>query len=301
MFSVTTNWISRSVPSGEDIVKAVHAVGLDTVELGYSLTHGQAEDIIKAAQAGRIKISSLHAFCPAEPFATSPEAYTLCDTWASPRKRAVAALERTAHFTAKAGARIVVVHGGHMAAVRRVMATLTELAESGKRHTEKYARQMDKVLTRRERKSPKYFDALVNSLDDVMPTFERLGLVLAIENMPTVYAMPIETEMLQLFERYPQKVFGYWHDLGHADIRERHGFIHHESLLKRFVPRLVGAHIHSSDGYADQHTLPPNRSLKYEKFKFLAGLGIPLVLEPVSSSTPDDVRNAIAFLRETWT
>jgi hypothetical protein len=36
----------------------------------------------------------------------------------------------------------------------------------------------------------------------------------------------------------------YWHDCGHAQIKENLGFIHHALHLESLAPRLAGFHVH---------------------------------------------------------
>jgi len=307
MLSVSTNWISRSVLTGDEIIAAVEAVGLSSIELAYSLTHRQAEELQRAIHASPplIRVSSVHAPCPADPMSSpSPEGYILSDTSDSGRRKAVDALIKTAHFAAEMGAKVVVSHGGHISAIRSTMQNLTELLEAGKRHTDEYSKRLEKMFSQRDDKARKPFKALIESLDDVLPTFERLDLTLAIENMPSFHALPSEAEMQLLLERYPSKHFGYWHDLGHADIRERYGVIHHLPLLKRFLPRLKGVHLHYSPLLVDTHQMPTaagnTATLDFGKYKFLKDANIPLVLEPSSSVPLEAVAGAVKYLTEIW-
>ena len=48
---------------------------------------------------------------------------------------------------------------------------------------------------------------------------------------------------------------GYWHDAGHGAKLEYCGFLEHEEYLRRYGDRLVGMHVHDTQGARD-HRAP---------------------------------------------
>jgi sugar phosphate isomerase/epimerase len=46
---------------------------------------------------------------------------------------------------------------------------------------------------------------------------------------------------------------GYWHDTGHARIKESLGVIDHQQHLARMASRLVGCHLHDVDVEGHDH------------------------------------------------
>ena len=300
--SVSTNWISRSVERGEEIVAAAAEAGLRSLELAYSLSHQQAADIRGLLKQGAVSVSSVHAFCPAPMgFMThGPEPYSLCDPHDRARERAVAALRDTADFAATVGAKVVVVHAGRVAQAARPQRRLADAAHKGLFGEPKYERRLQKLLDVRDRKAAPYMKALHESLDEILPHFESLGIRLALENLPTMDAMPNESEMSALLSEYDTPTLRYWHDLGHGQIREKFGFIHHEGLAKRMAKYIGGVHIHGSPAVDDEHLMPPQGAVRYPRFAFLKELDVPLVLEPAPGTPLEEVKAAAAYLREIW-
>ena len=300
--SVSTNWISRSVETGAEIVAAAAEVGIRSLELAYSLSHGQAAQLRDLRRQGAFTVSSVHAWCPAPMgFMTrGPEPYSLCDPHPRARERAVAALRDTADFAASVDAGVVVVHAGRVAQAARPQRRLADTARKGLFGEPKYERRLQKLLDVRDRKAAPYLDALRESLDELLPVFEERGLRLALENLPTMDAVPNEPEMSALLAEYDTPTLRYWHDLGHGQIREKFGFIHHEGLVKRVAKSIGGVHVHGAPGVDDEHLMPPLGAVRYPKFAFLAELGVPLVLEPAPGTPPEQVKGAAAYLREIW-
>lgn len=299
--SVSTNWNSRGHDDGAAIVDDVLATGLDTVELGYSLTHRQAEDIACLQAAGRIHVGSVHAYCPVPMGATSggPELFTICHRSPRERRRAIEAVMATARFAAEMGAKVVVLHGGRVPIARHVR-KLTALAVAGRRLEPRYTRQLERLFAARDRRAPKVFALLRESLRELLPAFEALGLTLALENLPTWDATPNEPEMHQLCEEFPSTALGYWHDIGHGQVRENLGLIHHASVARRLASRLAGMHVHDATGFTDEHLMPPRGKVQFGNFRELAELAIPAVLEPAPGTPIDEVREAVDFLRHVW-
>jgi sugar phosphate isomerase/epimerase len=218
------------------------------------------------------------------------------------RRRAVQELGRVGEFAAEMGASVVVVHGGHIAELSPFVRILRTLAQEGQRNSEAYGKAMDEFMHRRDAIAPKYFDALRRSVGEVVPVFEAVKVTVAIENMPTHHAIPVEHEMQQLFEEFPSPCFGYWHDFGHAAVKEQYGWIHHEGILRRMLPRLAGMHIHTNEAgaFEDQHLMPPHGVFAYGRMRLKIPEKLPRVLEPYPGTPADDVRAGLDFLRAHW-
>ena len=323
--SLSTNWISRSLDGGRGLVDAAHRLGLDALELGYSLTHRQADDIRAAVSAREIAITSVHAFCPVPMGATEghPEIFSLCATDARERRHGVEAVLDTARFAAETGASAVVLHAGRV----------PELVHAAKDFEKRLSvpppapgllsrllrrpppappagavpsspaidRLREKLVEQRTAKAGRYLDALRAALDELLPAFEDLGLKLGLENLPTYDAIPTEPEMFQLLQEFDSPAFGYWHDLGHGQVRANLGFIHHASVARRLAPHMVGMHVHDVMPPAGDHLMPPRGKTNFRALAFLADLPIPAVLEPAPDTPEEDLRTAIDYLRDVWT
>lgn len=331
--SLSTNWNSREVEDGRALVESARALGLEAIELGYALTHRQADGIRAAIAAHEIAVTSVHAFCPVPMGASAghPEIHTICATDARTRDHAVKAVLESARFAAEVGAKAVVLHAGRVPDATRPAKLLESRAEAefaaaagaprpgllarllGRRpapapetavtkiqYSPDFLRRREKLYYLRDRKVPRYLDALRNSLDDLLPEFESLGLKLGLENLPTFDAIPTEPEMMQLLDEFDSPSLGYWHDLGHGQVRANLGYLHHASLARRLAPHIVGMHLHDVVPPAGDHVMPPLGKTDFRSLAFLADLAVPAVFEPAPGTPAEQIRDAIAYMRDVW-
>ncbi len=299
--SISTNWNSRQHDDGEAMVGEILAMGLDAIELGYSLTHRQADDVRRLQTAGTIRVVSVHAYCPVPMGAVSggPELFTICDAAPRARARAVREVLKSVRLAAEVGAGAVVLHAGRVR-VGRKMRQLAQMAAAGRRHEPRYEKRLARLLDLRTRRAGKVYDRLRDSLDELLPECEKLGVKLALENLPSADALPNEVELQQLCEEFAGSPLAGWHDFGHAQVRENLGLIHHPGIVRRLVPLLAGFHVQDIVGVDDAHLMPPGGDVKYERFRELGSLDLPAVLEPAPGTPAEYVRRAVDFLSDLW-
>ncbi|MGN0878407.1 MAG: sugar phosphate isomerase/epimerase family protein [Oligosphaeraceae bacterium] len=111
-------------------------------------------------------------------------------------------------------------------------------------------------------------DALRRSLDELMPTLERLDTRIAIENM---WSDTFEV-IHQLLQDYPAHRLGICYDSGHANGRILPGI----DAGERDKHRLMALHLHDNDGLADQHQPPFMGTLDWNRLAaIIASSGYP--------------------------
>lgn len=302
--AISTNWNSFRHPTADDMLGEIVALGFDRVELGYALTQQQAEGVYRWIEDGRIAVTSVHAFCP--PVNANnvggPECFCLTD----PRdfatnKRGINALVGTAEFAKSVGASVVVLHAGR-APIGRHVRKLGDLADAGLLDSPKYQRQLDRVAAKRDKTVRKYFETLLDSLDEVLPQFKEFGLTLGLENLPTYDAIPNEPEMLEVLAEFADLPVGYWHDIGHGQVRHNLRHIHHAGIVSRFADKICGMHIHDVVAPASDHHMPPvaRGTVKFDIFRKFVDTSIPLVLEPSRGTDPASIAAARDFLADAW-
>lgn len=298
-FSISTNWNSREREDGEAMLDEIASLGFDRVELGYALTHGQAEAVRRRVRAGSLRVSSVHAFCPfpLPGVRPDPEPYSLCDPKDfKGRRRGIEAALETARFAAETGAPAMVLHAGR-APVFRAARRLQHLAEDGLRRTPKYERALLKFQMKRERKAAKGLDTLRASLDLLLPEFARLGVKLCLENLPTADAIPNEPEMFALLREYEGAPLAYWHDWGHGQIRHELGLVHQGMLLKRLAGRIGGMHLHDVLPPLQDHNMPPGGLVDFRLLAPFVPTDVPLVFEPRRGLPSADIVRALEHFR----
>ena len=66
--------------------------------------------------------------------------------------------------------------------------------------------------------------------------------------------LPLDADMADLLAGLGADApVGYWHDTGHADIKEGMGLLNHREHLERLAPRLLGFHLHDVSANGHDH------------------------------------------------
>lgn len=119
----------------------------------------------------------------------------------------------------------------------------------------------------------------VDSLERLIPTAEKLGVIIAIENSFEPFNTP--DEVLYLLNYFHSPVLGCCFDAGHANIMApapgkdpakyasymyecwRDGVVTEPNALGKLSPHIVTCHLHDNDGYGDYHQLPGTGSIDW--------------------------------------
>ncbi len=299
--SISTRWNAGRHKCGEAMIRELREIGFDSVELGYDLRRDLVEGVKRAIDSNEITVGSVHNFCPVPTIAPRghPELFTLAHSDRRVREGAVRYTSETIRFAAEVGARAVVMHAGNVS-MSRFTPKLIALAENGDQDSPLYHKTRMKLISKREKKASKYLEYLRSGLGQLAPVLKECGIKLGIENMPTWEAVPTESELDRMLNDLDAEVFGYWHDMGHAQIRENLGLSNHLRWLERLAPRLVGMHVHDVLPPARDHVMPPHGSIDFASYRDFANRDIPIVLEPTPRTPLDEVASALEYLRSVW-
>jgi sugar phosphate isomerase/epimerase len=300
--AISTRWNASRHTDGFALVEEIQRAGATHLELGYDTRVDLLPGIKKALQADEIQIDSVHNYCPVPMSAPRghPELWTFVSPDPRTHEQAVQNTLRTMQFAQDMGANIVVIHCGYAHPKRVGTGDLMDLIERNLQNSRAYEKTFLKFLKRREKASLVPMDQIRRALDYLLPHGEQMGVALGLENLPTLEAVPNEEEMLQLLAEFPSPALRYWHDLGHAQIRENLGYIHHLSVLEQLRPFLGGMHLHDVAHVLQDHVMPPNGDLGLQRYRPLLRDDIPLVIEPSPRATFDDVSTGMNWIQHWW-
>lgn len=259
MFSFSTCWNSRRHTEGRALLREVRALGFEYAEIGHGTPLSFVDGIQQAVAAGEIQISSLHNFCPLPlgVMGPAPDYYLPSSRDERERAQAVRHTSRTIEFAAAVKARAVVLHLG-LVPMRNYTMRLLGLYAEGRYDTPKFQRLLNKARAVRERKRQPFLDQAFRTLEAVVPRAREVGIKLGIETRFGIEEIPNEEETAQIIAKFGADVVGYWHDVGHAQVKENFGLLTHESLLDRFRGSLAGMHLQDFAPPGFDH-LPPGR------------------------------------------
>ena len=299
--SLSTRWNAGRHHAGEPMLEEILALGLGVVELGYDLRAELIPGVKAMVASGAVRVDSVHNFCPVPVGAPRPhpELYTPGSPDRREREFAVVHISRTLRFAAEMGAKVVICHSGNVD-VPRFSFDLLRLAERGEQFNEPYEALKLKAQVARDKKAPRQFDYLAESLQQLLPVVRETGVRLALENLPTWESLPSEMEAEQLMRRFFHEGISLWWDIGHAQVRENLGFINASRWLRRLAPYIAGMHIHDVAPPGRDHLMPPRGQVDFPALADFAKQAMVRVLEPAPDTDAAHIVAAVKYLDAAW-
>lgn len=307
-FALSTNWNARRHTSGGALVDEVLDLGFDALELGYNTHEALVNEIIHCAEQGRIVVESVHNTCPMPISAPqgSPELYLMASLDEDERAMAGIMLKRTLDVAQRAGARAVVVHAGRIAMRRWFRpvscAVLHDHLEAthGDCHALVYQQMLERFRLLRAKHVGSHMDCFCQSLEKILPAFAAAGIAICFENLPSFEAFPDAMEMEAIQQKFAGAPMGYWHDLGHGQLREWMGLESHVDTAKKLLPITRGVHIHDALPVSHDHLAPGQGKIDFPALQFFATAPVIKVCEPSAEVSAEQVRAGLEHMRTVW-
>jgi sugar phosphate isomerase/epimerase len=299
MLSCSTCWNSGRHTDGAAMIQEILDLGFDTVELGHGIRLPLVEGILKIWEAGKVKISSLHNFCPLPPEIprASPDCYQLSSHLDGERERAVRHSFKTIDFAKRLGAKFVVMHLGSVP-IDDYTDQLVRLAETGQHLTKPFVQLKLEAVKKREANQEKPFLRMLESLRRVVDYAGERGIRLGIESRHSFEEIPNEREMLNVLSRFDPKVVGYWHDFGHVQVKHNLGFLDHFEWLQHAAPHLIGCHLHDTKWPGRDHLAPFTGDVEYDRLLPLLPKDTLFVFEMSPRRTKEEITTSLAKWKE---
>jgi sugar phosphate isomerase/epimerase len=92
----------------------------------------------------------------------------------------------------------------------------------------------------------------------------------------------------------------YWHDTGHAQIKENLGFILHAMQLESLADRLLGFHIHDVQFPARDHCPPGSGMIDFAALKPFVKPEHIKVFELNPGVEVDQLQSGVTYLKQIW-
>lgn len=245
MIALSTAWRPRPRSSLGATLKAIRALGCKAVEIGVSGSKFRRKKALKALEKLGLEVRSVHNTCSAR---RVPGENERGDWLGSPdpdqRRQAVEVTRETIAHAEALGARVVVLHVGSPPIEQRheKRDLLIRLTAGGAEAEEEFGVTREEVLAERDELSPPWFEAACQSLDELLEDDSKVKL--GVECRVHYHEVPSLSEMERMLERFDHPRLGYWHDTGHAAMREAMGLADSLDWLRRFGSRTVGVHLH---------------------------------------------------------
>lgn len=237
-------------------------LGFEYVELSHGIRITLVPGILKAVEEGVVRVSSTHNFCPlptgvvqAAPnlFEPSVREHREHDQWLRHTKRSI-------DFAAQVKARVLVCHLGSVTffwfnPARTIRNYLRDHPDAGRTPEDKgYAALVAKSLGKLRKRMGPFWEQTKASLNEIYDYAAQKGIKLGLENREKFEELPLDADYAEFIAGQPATApIGYWHDTGHADIKEGMGLLNHRQHLAKNAPRLIGFHLHDVSAMGSDH------------------------------------------------
>ena len=283
------------------MLREIRDLGFEYAELSHGTRLGLVPGILEAVDAGEIKISSLHNFCPL-PLGVnhaSPNLYEFSDERPRQRELAIKYTLKTFEFAQRVKAPAVVLHLGSME-MKDYTGKLTGMLERDGKKSPKYEKLRAEAAASREARKAKAVERVHETFRKILPEAEKRGLKLGIENRQALEEIPLEGDFEFFFREFDSPNVVYWHDIGHAQIKEHLGFLHPAQHLETLASRLAGFHIHDVVFPAGDHAAPGTGTVDFAALKPFVKPGHIKVFELSPSLPVQAVQCGVAHVKTVW-
>jgi sugar phosphate isomerase/epimerase len=283
------------------MLREIRDLGFEYAELSHGIRISLLPGILESVDAGEIKISTLHNFCPL-PIGVSqanPNLFRFSSFDSRERENAWRYSLKTVEMAHRLNAKLVVLHLGSLD-MKEYTDKLIDMVGAGQQQTAKYEKLCAEVIDRRELKKEKHLRLANEILVRLAAEAEGLGVKLGIENREALEEIPLESDFTLFFKEFPSPTVCYWHDTGHAQIKENLGFIHHAMHLGSLAHRLAGFHIHDVQFPARDHCPPGSGMVDFGALKGLVKPDQIKVFELNPGVAVEDLRRGVDHLKGIW-
>lgn len=283
------------------MLREIRDLGFTHAELSHGIRLALVPGILEAVKAGEIRISTLHNFCPL-PLGVekaSPNLYEFTAEKDRDRELAIKYTLRTFDFATQVQASLVVLHLGSME-LKDYGGKLEDLLEQGQKDAPKFQKLRDEAMARREARKAPAVARLYDTLNKILPEANKRGLRLGCENREAIQEIPLEADFHKFFCDLNNPALFYWHDCGHAQIKENLGFIQHRQHLAALADRLAGFHIHDVRFPGTDHCPPGTGMIDFASLKPFVKPEHIKVFELSPKLPVEAVRTGIEHLKSIW-
>jgi len=262
ILALSTSWCSHRHSDGEAMLREMAALGFSHVELSHGIRITLVPGILKAVEEGLVTISSTHNFCPlptgvvqAAPnlFEPSVAEYREHDQWLRHTRRSI-------DFAAQVKARALVCHLGSVTffwfnPARAIRNYLRDHPEAGRKTDDQaYQALLRKSLGRLRKRMKPFWERTKSSVGEILDYAKQKNITLGFENREKFEELPLDDDYAEFLAGLPAGApVGYWHDTGHADIKEGMGLLNHRQHLDQLKDRLLGFHLHDVSAQGQDH------------------------------------------------
>jgi len=243
------------------MLQEMAALGFEYVELSHGIRITLVPGILRAVEEGVIKVASCHNFCPLPNgvMHAAPNLYMPTSRDFKERDQWLRHTKRSVDFAAQVGAKNLVLHLGSVEffwfnPAPKLDRYLEAHLGIDPANDATYQKLLASALAKLRAKLPPFREHLQAGLAALLPYAAEKGVALGCENREKFDELPIDADYADFLAAFPAAApVGYWHDTGHAHIKEGMGLLQHREHLEKNAPRAIGFHLHDVSAEGRDH------------------------------------------------
>ena len=243
------------------MLREMAGLGFAWAELSHGIKITLVPGILRAVEEGVIRVSSCHNFCPLPSgvMHAAPNLYVPSSPDARERDQWLRHSRHTIDFARQVKAPKVVMHLGSVEffwfnPARKVDAYIEAHPAADLAAAPRYQEILARALARLKARMPAYWENTRQGLIELLPYAAQQGVKLGFENRERFEELPLDSDHPALIEAMAQtNACGYWHDCGHAQIKQNMGLLNHREHLGKNAPNAIGFHLHDVNAEGHDH------------------------------------------------
>ncbi|MGE5307630.1 MAG: sugar phosphate isomerase/epimerase family protein [Deltaproteobacteria bacterium] len=297
--SISTAWNAFRSSDAERMIYELRDLGFEEVELSFNLTSGMVDAVEGLVSRGKIKVTSVHNFCPIpeglKREQALPDFFSMSSMDSEQRALAVEYGRRSIDTAARLNARAVVLHCGRVE-MEDMFRDLVNLYHREGTQSPFFQQARSALVRTREEKAQVYLDNTLRSLGELNRHAEKRGIYLGVETRYYYSEIPSCQEVRRILDAFKGGRIRYWHDVGHAQVAENLGLARQEDFLAAYRDEMVGMHLHDVVGSSD-HKTPSTGDLDFSRLNPYITKETIKVLEIHHPAPPQDLVCGRDFLK----
>jgi len=293
------------------MIEEMVGLGFKRVELSHGIRMSLVPGILKAYEEGLMEVSTVHNFCPLPGSVqhAAPNLYQPSTKDGRERAMWTRYTLQTLDFAAKLNTDRMVIHSGSvwfMFGSPEVKLDKwvdeSELKANQLLESEEFSKQLKRALRPIRRKAKKAMPRVVDAYMSIAERAKELGICFCLENREGLQEVPLDdywTDFLAT-DLPDAELFGYWHDTGHAAIKDQMGLLKHREHLEALSERLTGFHLHDVSESGRDHQVPGTGVIDFKMISEFVRPEHTLVLELSPRLTVEQVLQSRDYILSTF-